>query len=167
MVSSAHKVSRRSFVENALLGAGVLSIGSIAGRVGVVVAADKGAPTTGGTASTAAAAKDHSGHMAMAEDVSAGAVKHSAEDMDRMHREGLEAFMRNQKAPITEGKGNQPLQATDRERRQGFRLSVDEVSGRSSPARRSPARGYNGMRPGPDPARAPRATRSASSSPTS
>src|SRR5687767_13124897 len=139
-----HKVSRRSFVENALLGAGVLSIGGIAGSVGSVVAADKQAPATDGSVHSGMPGMDHPG-MAMAEDMSAGAVKHSAEDMDRMHREGLEAFMRNQTTPITAGKGNVPLVPELDNGVKVFKLSVDELQWETEPGKLQSARGYNKM----------------------
>ena len=122
-----HKVSRRSFVDSLLLGAGVLSIGGIAGSVGSVLAADKASPAGSEGPPTGQATTNHAGHMPMAEDMSAGAVKHSAEDMDRMHREGLEAFMRNQTTPITAGKGNVPLTPEIDNGVKVFKLSVDEL----------------------------------------
>src|SRR3954469_8579087 len=100
------KYSRRSFMENTLLGAGVLSLGGIAGSAGFVLAGDKAGPSR---TTAAAAMPDHPAHVCMDGGVSAGVVKHSAEDMDRMHREGLELFMKNQTSPITAGKGNVPL----------------------------------------------------------
>jgi len=87
--------------------------------------------------------------MPMAEDMSAGAVKHSAEDMDRMHREGLEAFMRNQTTPITTGKGNVPLAPEIDNGVKVFKLSVDELQWETEPGKLQPARGYNKMVPGP------------------
>ena len=146
-VKGPGKVSRRSFVESALLGAGVLSIGGIAGSVGVVVASDK-APSPGTAAPDGSAAVDHAQHGGVAQEPSAKLV-HSAEDMDRMHREGLEAFMKNQTSPITAGKGNVPLASEVVDGVRVFRLSVDEVQWETEPGKKLSARGYNGMVPGP------------------
>ena len=148
MARQAAKVSRRSFVESALVGAGVLSIGSIAGSVGVVLAADKAAIPSAGASNVAEGAQ-HAGHAGMAEGVSAGAIKHSAEDMDRMHREGIELFMKNQTSPITDGKGNLPLAPELENGVKVFRLSVDEVQWETEPGKLQQARGYNRMVPGP------------------
>jgi FtsP/CotA-like multicopper oxidase with cupredoxin domain len=140
-------VTRRSFVEKALVGAGVLSLGTIAGSVGVVVAADKETPAVSLAHTTAS--EDHSMHGGVAEDAAATTTTHTAEEMDAMHREGIELFLKNQTAPLTKGKGNVPLQPEVVDGVKVFRLSVDEVEWEVSPGKTASARGYNKMVPGP------------------
>jgi FtsP/CotA-like multicopper oxidase with cupredoxin domain len=66
-----------------------------------------------------------------------------------MHKKGIEDFLRNQKTPITKGKGNQPLASTLENGVRVFNLTIDEVQWEVAPEKTSPARGYNAMLPGP------------------
>jgi manganese oxidase len=148
-IKRPEKVSRRSFMETALTGAGVLSAAGIAAAVGVVVvddapAASSPAPTTG------PAADEHAGHTTAPVEGAAPATQgHSAEEMDRMHAEGLQRFLDNQKTPITKGRGNQPLAPELAGGVKVFRLTVDEVEWEVEPGKIVSARGYNGAVPGP------------------
>jgi FtsP/CotA-like multicopper oxidase with cupredoxin domain len=139
-----HPVSRRSFVERLLIGAGVLSGAVIAGSAGSVIL---GKSEDG----QAAASADHSAHEmpTMTGAASAETTEMSSAEMDALHKQGVEDFLRNQKTPLTKGKGNQPLAATVENGVKVFRLTVDEVNWEVSPDKTSPARGYNGMLPGP------------------
>ena len=140
------KLSRRSFMEKALIGAGAVSAGAIVGGAGWVL------DGSGPSSEAAPVAIDHSQHAATTETAAASPAtqEHSAEEMDRLHKQGIDDFLKNQKTPLTKGKGNQPLQADDRERRQGVPADgATRCNGRSTPGKTAPARGYNAMLPGP------------------
>jgi FtsP/CotA-like multicopper oxidase with cupredoxin domain len=139
-------VSRRSFMERALIAAGVLSAGGIAGSAGMVLAKGE---TPGTPGAAMAADEDHSSHAAAPVSAAVPQGAHTAEDMDRLHREGLELFLENQKTPITAGKGNLPLEPEVADGVKVFRLSVDEVEWEVDRGKKVPARGYNKMVPGP------------------
>jgi FtsP/CotA-like multicopper oxidase with cupredoxin domain len=139
-------VSRRSFVESALIGTAVLSVGGVAGSVGVALSGEQ-APSRPGAAEPGAL-EDHSDHTAGSTEAPAQ-TGHSAEEMDRLHKEGLDAFLRNQQTPITAGKGNLPLQPEIVDGVKVFRLTVDEVRWETQPGKLNAARGYNGAVPGP------------------
>jgi FtsP/CotA-like multicopper oxidase with cupredoxin domain len=73
----------------------------------------------------------------------------SADDMDAMHKEGIDAFLANIEQPITEGQG-----ATDAEFRMEdgvrvFDLSVSRIEWEVTPGQVEQAIAYNGMVPGP------------------
>ena len=149
---NSRKLSRRSFLENSLIGAGVLSVAGVATSVGVVLADERPLP-----AGASAPAGSNTGHDGMtATSVPAPSDQpvqqeggHSAEDMDRMHKEGFETFLENQKSPITAGKGNLPLEPETVNGVKVFHLSVDEVEWEVEPGKKVAARGYNKMVPGP------------------
>jgi FtsP/CotA-like multicopper oxidase with cupredoxin domain len=71
------------------------------------------------------------------------------QEMDALHKKGVEAFLANTKAPITKGKGNQPLAPRLENGVKVFDLTVDEVDWETSPGTTQKALGYNGMVPGP------------------
>src|SRR5689334_22843733 len=103
-------VTRRHFLEKALIGAGVFSGAVITGTVGGVIidgGAKEGSSPTRGTAGSAAPTPGHEG-MVMA--TGSAPSETSAPDMDAMHKQGVEDFLRNQKTPLTKGKGNLPLE---------------------------------------------------------
>lgn len=143
--SESPKVNRRSFLENALLGAGALSVGTWPGGIGVVLSRDHAPPTAAGSLAVA----DHGGTPMPGMDMSAPEQTETPDDMDRMHKEGMEAFLANQKTPITAGKGNQALQPEIDNGVKVFRLSVDEVQWEVDRGKVVAARGYNKMVPGP------------------
>ncbi len=143
--NSDPRVTRRSFLEKALVGASVVSTGVIVGTAGWVVA---GSEQPDGAAANGA---EHTPHAATATTSTAATAtqEHSAEEMDRLHKEGIEAFLKNQTTPITKGKGNQPLQPEIEGGVKVFRLSIDEVEWEVEPGKVVAARGYNGAVPGP------------------
>jgi FtsP/CotA-like multicopper oxidase with cupredoxin domain len=138
------RVSRRNFLEKALVGAEVVSAGLIVGLSGAVIANEKSSPS-GATAepTTSQAGYEAAGATA----TPTGAI--TAEEMDAMHKKGIEDFLSNQKTPLTKGKGNLPLQPTIEGGVRVFRLSCDEVNWEVTPGQIVPARGYNKMIPGP------------------
>jgi FtsP/CotA-like multicopper oxidase with cupredoxin domain len=80
----------------------------------------------------------------------AQAPAHTAEEMDEMHRKGVEDFLKNQTSPLTKGKGNQPLQPRIENGVKIFDLTCDEIPDwEASPGKTFAARGYNGAVPGP------------------
>src|SRR5687768_11482600 len=107
----ATPVNRRSFLEKLLVGAGVFSSAAIVGTVGTVIAKDVGTGASTGGNSPAG----HEG-MVMATPAETTtettATELSSAEMDAAHKKGVEDFLRNQKTPITKGKGNQPLAFT-------------------------------------------------------
>ncbi|HEX5369998.1 MAG TPA: multicopper oxidase domain-containing protein [Dehalococcoidia bacterium] len=144
-------MSRRSFMEKALLGAGVLSVSGIATSVGTVLLDSK--PPTVAESAPSAVAQNHPSDSSMGGmagmDMAPADDSHSAEEMDRMHQEGLETFLANQKTPITAGKGNQPLVPEIVDGVKVFNLTVDEVPWEVDKGKIVAARGYNKMVPGP------------------
>lgn len=144
----APRVTRRSFLENALIGVGAISAAGIGVSAGLVLADDRPASQPGGST---ADSTDHSTHTSNGGTPSntPAQVGHSADDIDRLHKEGLEAFLKNQQTPITAGKGNQTLAPEIVDGVKVFRLSVDEVQWEVEPGKVLAARGYNGAVPGP------------------
>jgi FtsP/CotA-like multicopper oxidase with cupredoxin domain len=68
---------------------------------------------------------------------------------DADHKKGVEDFLRNQKTPITKGKGMEPLAFTVDNGVKVFNLTVDEVDWEVTPGGIEKARGYNKAIPGP------------------
>lgn len=66
------------------------------------------------------------------------------QEMDRHHKEGMEAF-----PAATEGKGNQPLPYTLDGDVKVFELTCSEIEWEISPGKKVQAMAYNGMLPGP------------------
>jgi FtsP/CotA-like multicopper oxidase with cupredoxin domain len=142
---SQNAMTRRSFLEKALVGASVISTGAIVATSGWVMAESERPPDT-------AAGADHTQHGAEAAanpPAAPATQQHSAEDMDRLHKDGVEAFLRNQTEPITKGKGNQPLEPQIVGGIKVFNLTIDEVQWEVEPGKVIAARGYNGVVPGP------------------
>jgi FtsP/CotA-like multicopper oxidase with cupredoxin domain len=138
------RVTRRSFLEKALVGASVVSTGVIVGTAGWVVA-DSEQPegvSANGAEQTHAA-------MDMNAATAPATQEHTAEEMDRLHKEGVDAFLKNQATPITKGRGNQPLQPEIVNGVKVFNLTIDEVDWEVEPGKVIAARGYNGAIPGP------------------
>jgi FtsP/CotA-like multicopper oxidase with cupredoxin domain len=138
-------VSRRSFLRKAGLAGAALPVAS-----GLLIAscyedptggpARPGTPTTTSanavSASTAAATPTRSAEQARLEE-------------DAAHKKGVEDFLANQKTPLTKGKGNQPLAPRVENGVKIFDLTMDEVMWETTPGNFEPARGYNGVIPGP------------------
>lgn len=144
----AEQITRRSFMEKALVGAGVVSAGVIVGTAGVTIADTKAPP-----AQAKGLTEDHASHGGASPAPPAAAPPaqaHTPEEMDRLHKEGLEKFLANHTTPITKGKGGQALQpeiAADGTK--VFRLTCDEVEWEVEPGKVFSARGYNNAVPGP------------------
>jgi FtsP/CotA-like multicopper oxidase with cupredoxin domain len=141
----SQQVTRRSFLEKALIAAGTISGGAIFGSAGVVLSEN-------GESSTAAAesspSQDHSSHLSQST-AAPPAQEHSAEEMDRLHAEGLKTFLANQESPVTSGKGGQPIEPEIVDGVKVFRLTCDEVQWEVDAGKIVAARGYNGAVPGP------------------
>jgi FtsP/CotA-like multicopper oxidase with cupredoxin domain len=140
-------------MEKTIVGAGVISAGAIAGSAGYTLISSEAPSQPAFAQPGQPATADHSQHTGapVAEPVAAPSTQtHSAEDMDRLHKEGLDLFLQNQQSPLTKGKGGQllaPEIASDGTK--VFRLSCDEVQWEVSPGNIVAARGYNGAVPGP------------------
>ncbi|HEU0075024.1 MAG TPA: hypothetical protein VFS30_13560, partial [Dehalococcoidia bacterium] len=137
----ASRVNRRSFLERALVAVGAISGGVIAASTGFVLAESK-TPTEVQAADkdTSDDLSDHAAQMSPA----APHQQHSAEDIDRLHEEGLKKFLANQEAPITAGKGGLPLETETIDGVKVFNLTCDEVMWEVEPGKIVAARGYNG-----------------------
>jgi FtsP/CotA-like multicopper oxidase with cupredoxin domain len=142
----AEEITRRTFMEKALVGAGIVSAGVIVGTAGIAFADTKSPTSLNGNA-------DHTSHGVGSESAAPPAAStqtHTPEEMDRLHKEGIEKFLANQTTPITKGKGGQVLQpeiAPDGAK--VFRLTCDEVQWEVDPEKVVAARGYNNAIPGP------------------
>jgi manganese oxidase len=80
----------------------------------------------------------------------AGPSGHTWQEMDAKHKQGIEAFLENAKAPITKGKGGELLPFKMDGNVKVFELTVDEVPAwETVPGKTEKARGYNGTLPGP------------------
>ena len=121
----------------------------IAGTVGTVVTKDNSG-STGGSAGTPGQSNHEGMVMSPATTTPASETTElSSAEMDAMHKQGIEDFLKNQKTPLTKGKGNQPLQATVENGVKVFRLTVDDVNWEVTPEKTAPSLGYNSMLPGP------------------
>src|SRR6187455_1882225 len=90
----AHPVNRRGFLEKLLVGAGVFSSAAIVGTVGTVIA-KQDAEVTLSSPSTAATGGAPNGHEGMVMP-STETSEISAAEMDAMHKQGVQDFLRNQ-----------------------------------------------------------------------
>ncbi|MFL5801806.1 MAG: multicopper oxidase domain-containing protein [Roseiflexaceae bacterium] len=123
-------ISRRGFLKGASLGAG----GTVLG--GLLTAC--GSQTT----NTAAAAN---GQDTQATPAPSGAM--TADEMDKMHEDGVKAFVAGVK---TEGKGNQPLAPRIENGVKVFELTCAPLSWEYDAGKRADAWAYNGQVPGPE-----------------
>uniref|UniRef100_UPI002ADD4769 multicopper oxidase domain-containing protein n=1 Tax=Tepidiforma sp. TaxID=2682230 RepID=UPI002ADD4769 len=69
--------------------------------------------------------------------------------IDADHQKGVLDFLRNQKAPLTKGRGNVPLEPRIENGVKVWDLTIDEVDWEVVPGQVEKARGYNKMIPGP------------------
>ncbi|HEY7270093.1 MAG TPA: multicopper oxidase domain-containing protein [Dehalococcoidia bacterium] len=137
-------VTRRSFLEKALYGAGMVSAATIVGSATLAMKSPDGS-----AAQSPAAASDSSASMDMGGASTAPMSDMTPEEMDAAHKKGILDFLQNQKTPLTKGKGNQPLAPTVDNGVKVFNLTVDEVEWETTPGNVLAARGYNNAIPGP------------------
>lgn len=142
-------MSRRSFLETALLGGGALSAGVIVASAGYALSDN--APPQASSAPTEPGHGEHNGVTVppASSTPSAEEIRAAADAMDEHHREGVQAFLRNQVSPITAGKGNLPLEPVIEDGVKVFYLTCDEIEWETKPGKVIAARGYNGAVPGP------------------
>lgn len=72
-----------------------------------------------------------------------------AQEMDTHHEEAVVAFLKNQKAPLTKGRGMEELVPRMENGVKIFDLTMDEVEWEVTPGKFEKARGYNKQVPGP------------------
>ena len=142
----AEQVTRRSFIEKTLIAVGAISSSVIAGAGGFVLAQSE--TGEGAEAAVSTLQEEHAQHMSQTT-TAAPAQEHSAEEMDRLHAEGLQKFLANQETPITAGKGGLLLEPEIVDGVKVFRLTCDEVQWEVEPGKVLAACGYNGAVPGP------------------
>lgn len=73
----------------------------------------------------------------------------NADEMDAMHKEGIDAFLANMEEPITAGIGAQDLEWEMDGDTRVFRLTCSEVDWEVTPGTIEKAMAYNGIVPGP------------------
>jgi len=133
-------MSRRRFLNTA---AAVSGIGVSAAVVGAACSSDSK------TSPTAAAGTPMAGMSSSADGTPTPNGGMTWQEMDAMHKKGVEDFLANTKTPITKGKGNQPLAPRLENGVKVFDLTVDEVDWETAPGTVEKALAYNGMVPGP------------------
>ena len=125
-----------------------LFMGLVAGGVGgaaVATPAALAAWPMGSTAADPSSSPSHEGGTAG----TSTTVPMAADEMDAMHKEGVDAFLANIEDPITKGLGAQDLEwETDGDTRV-FRLTCSEIEWEVTPGTIEQAMAYNGMVPGP------------------
>ncbi len=137
------EITRRRFIDRVLIATGAALSGVIAGTA--YTAIDDNRRGTRGSiagASDSGAAIDHAAH-------SAAMGTMTSDEMDAAHKAGIDAFLSNQKSPITKGKGNLPLEYKTVDGVKVFEISVGELDWETTPGTIASARAYNGMLPGP------------------
>jgi FtsP/CotA-like multicopper oxidase with cupredoxin domain len=149
--AESEPVTRRSFLEKILIGAGVVSVGAIAGSAGLAIggtqAPSGSAVTIPDSASTHTMTMDSSSHDTTS--TTATSATQTADEMDVHHKSGIDQFLANQTTPITKGKGNLPLLPRVENGVKVFDLTCDELQWEVAPGKTYAARGYNGAIPGP------------------
>lgn len=127
-----------------------LFMGLVAGGVGGAAVVGSAAlaawPTDAATnGSVAGGSSGHDDHQPSA----SGSDGMTVDEMDAMHKEGIDQFLANIENPITEGVGCQELEwETDGDTRV-FRLTCSEIDWEVAPGQVERAMAYNGMVPGP------------------
>ena len=135
-------ISRRRFLNTA---AAISGFGISAAVVGAACGSQsKTSPTGAAGTSTPMAGM---GSSAAGTPTPAGGM--TLQEMDAMHKKGVEDYLQNTKTPITKGKGNQPLAPRLENGVKVFDLTVDEVDWETTPGKVQKALGYNGTLPGP------------------
>ena len=79
----------------------------------------------------------------------AAALPAAWQKIDESHQKGVVDFLKNQKSPLTKGKGMQELAPRVEAGVKVWDLTIDEVDWEVSPGKIEKARGYNKMIPGP------------------
>ena len=124
-----------------------LFLGMVGGAVG-------GAAVIGGTAVAAwptdALAQAGTGeHAADGGGTATTAAPMNADEMDAMHKSGVDKFLENTTSPITKGLGAQDLAWESDGDTRVFRLTCGEVDWEVTPGQVEKALAYNGTVPGP------------------
>lgn len=126
-----------------------LFMGLVAGGVG-------GAAVVGGTALAAwpddvVAAQTAGGDGGDHDDHGGGSSGEdlTVDEMDAMHKEGIDLFLENIEDPITEGRGAQDAEWTMDGDTRVFELTCSEIDWEVSPGQIERGMAYNGMIPGP------------------
>lgn len=96
-----------------------------------------------------AAGTSQAGHDEHAAGGSTSQAAVSADEMDAMHKEGIDLFLKNIEEPITEGIGAQELEWEMEGDTRVFRLTCSEIDWEVTPGQVEKAMAYNGMVPGP------------------
>jgi len=122
-----------------------LVAGSVGGAAVVGTAALSAWPTDPAVAnSVAGGGTDHQNHQP---NTSGGAA--NADEMDAMHKTGIDQFLKNIESPITKGIGAQDLEWEMDGDTRVFRLTCSEIDWEVAPGQVEKAMAYNGMVPGP------------------
>src|SRR5262245_39669637 len=123
-------ISRRGFLKGASLGSGGVVLGGLLTACG------------SSTANTAVSAGDHA---MQATPAPSGAM--TADEMDKMHEDGVKAFVAGVK---TAGQGNQPLAPRMENGVKVFELTCKPISWEYDAGKHTDAWAYNGQVPGPE-----------------
>jgi FtsP/CotA-like multicopper oxidase with cupredoxin domain len=140
----AEGVSRRTFLEKALIGAGIVSATSIVASASIAMS-----PAIENAPPVDHAAVGHTSGDTGATNGAAPATMDTPEEIDRHHKEVVDQFLQNQKSPLTKGKGNQPLTPTIENGVKVFNITCEEVEWEVTPGKVVQGRGYSGTIPGP------------------
>jgi FtsP/CotA-like multicopper oxidase with cupredoxin domain len=145
LAQTAARLDRRRFLRKAgIVGAALpVAAGAIASACYEDPTGQKAQPATGGVAP---------GNVQPGPTPASGGTSASQErwrKIDADHKQGVVDFLRNQKAPLTKGRGNVPLEPRIENGVKVWDITVDEVDWEVAPGQVEKARGYNGMIPGP------------------
>ncbi len=121
-----------------------LVAGGITGATVVGTTALAAWPTDVQAAEGSTAQGDDTGHTA-----TPSPAAMDVDEMDAMHKEGIDAFLTNMKEPITAGLGAQDLEWEMDGDTRVFRLTCSEVDWEVTPGTIEKAMAYNGVVPGP------------------
>ena len=120
--------------------------GGVGGAALVGTTAAAAWPRSGSAAAAAAPAPGGGGDHQAGSGMSHGG---SAAEMDALHKEGIDQFLANAKAPITAGRGATELEWTMDGGVRVFELSCAKVDWEVTPGQVEQAYAYNGVVPGP------------------
>jgi len=135
-IAGAGQVGRRGFLRRAGLALGLPALGGLLAACG--------GPRLMPGPDTGAASLGH-GHGGVSPGGSAGAM--SVDEMDRLHEEGVQAFLAGTRTAI---EGGQPLEPRVEGGVKVFDLTAGPVQWEVSPGTVVPALAYNGQVPGPE-----------------
>ena len=117
-----------------------------------------GAALVGAAAATAWPAEISAGAATVAEEAApsgdetsdhSGGHSGTADEMDAMHKEGIDQFLANIESPITEGVGATDLEYRMEGGTRVFELTVNRIEWEVTPGKVEQAIAYNGIVPGP------------------